>query len=138
MDYVVHIKDRTPHKAIASTPYEKLIGSKPSLKHVRVFGCAAFVYEHDPKSKVHARAAPAVMLGCNDHSVYTVERLTDRKIINSVHVTFDEESFPKLEIRNRVAVVRSLSTLLPGHPQAILELKSSSHRMKKRTIQKLC
>ena len=97
MDHVAYIKNRTPHKALGCSPYEKLLGTKPTLKYVRVFGCAAFVYEHDPKSKVHARAVPAVMLGCNDHGIYTVERLTDRKIINSVHVTFDEESFPKLE-----------------------------------------
>lgn len=37
--------------------------SKPTLRHVRFFGCAAFVYEDDPKLKVHARASPAVMLG---------------------------------------------------------------------------
>eukprot|EP00171_Calliarthron_tuberculosum_P000589 IDg589t1 len=76
-----------------------LTGVMPSLKYVRIFGCAAFVYEHETASKVHARAVPALMLVCNDSGVYTVERLTDKKIINSVHVTFDEESFLGLELR---------------------------------------
>eukprot|EP00171_Calliarthron_tuberculosum_P001098 IDg1098t1 len=63
----------------------------------KTFGCTAFVYEQEPKSKVHARAAPSIMLGCNDNGIYTVERLTDGKIIDSVHVTVDEYSFPALD-----------------------------------------
>lgn len=98
LDYVVYVKNRVLNRSIGCSPFEKLTGEKPTLRHARVLGCAAFVYEHEPKSKVHARAAPAIMLGCNDHGVYTVERLTDSKIINSVHVTFDESCFPKLEL----------------------------------------
>ena len=67
------------------------------MKHVRVSGCVAFIYYSNPKSKVHVRASPGIMLGCNDYGVYTVERITDGKIVNSVHVTFDEENFPGLE-----------------------------------------
>lgn len=97
IDHVSYVKNRTVHSAIKCSPYERLTGEKPTLKHVRTFGCAAFVYEHQPKSKVHAKAAPAIMLGCNDHGVYTVERLDDHRIVNSVHVTFDESSFPGLD-----------------------------------------
>lgn len=79
------------------TPYENLTGQKPTLKHVCVFGCAAFVYEHAPNSKLHALASPSLFLGCNDNGLYTVERLLDKNIINSVHVTFDERSFPVLD-----------------------------------------
>ena len=95
---VVYVKNRVFHRSIGCSAFEKLTGTKPTLKHIRVFGCAAFVYEHDPVSKIHATAAPAIMLGCNDNSVYTLERLNDKKIINSVHVTFDEQSFPKLDL----------------------------------------
>lgn len=98
MDHVVYIKNRIAHRSLDCTPFEHLTGEKPSLKHVRVFGCAAFVYDHFMKSKVNARAIPAIMLGCNDYGVYTVERLTDRKIINSVHATFDETNFPAFEL----------------------------------------
>lgn len=50
MDYTVYVKNRIYHRAIDCSPYEKLAGSKPNLKHVRTFGCAAFVFENDPKS----------------------------------------------------------------------------------------
>ncbi len=66
------------------------------MKHVRVFGCSAFVYNEHPKSKAHARAEPGIFLGCNDNGVYMVEKIVDRKLVNSVHVSFDEESFPGL------------------------------------------
>ena len=97
LDHVAYVKNRLYHSAIKRSLFEALTGKKPTLKHVRVFGCSAFVYNHAPASKVHARAVPGIFLGCNDHGVYIVERLTDRKVINSVHVTFDESTFPGLE-----------------------------------------
>lgn len=96
-EYVAYIKNRVIHSGIRKTPYETLTGKQPTLKHAKVFGCSAFVYNHSPKTKVHGRASPAIFLVCNDHGVFTVERMTDGKIINSVHVTFDEESFPALD-----------------------------------------
>ena len=62
----------------------------------KIFCCATFLYEKHPKSKARFRARPAIMLGFNDRRVYTVERLPDRKVLNSVHVIFDEEAFPYL------------------------------------------
>ena len=91
------MRNRLPHAVLKHSPFEKLTGEKPTLKHIRIFGCTAFVYEHHPKSKVHARATPEIFLGCTDHGVYLIERTTDRKIIESVHVTFDEENFPGLD-----------------------------------------
>eukprot|EP00171_Calliarthron_tuberculosum_P022539 IDg22539t1 len=90
LDHAVYIKNRVLHSAIKCTPFEKLSGRKPALNYAKVFGCAAFIYEHAPKSKVHSRASPAILLGCTDNGLYTVERLKDQKIITSVHVTFDE------------------------------------------------
>lgn len=97
LDHVAYVKNRLPHSALNMSPFESITGKKPTLKHIRVFGCASFVYNETPKSKAHARAEPGIMLGCDDNGVYMVERLSDRKLLNSVHVTFDEASFPGLE-----------------------------------------
>ena len=67
------------------------------MHHLRTFGCSTFIYKNNPESKVHARATPGILLGCKDYSVYIVKRLSDGKIENCVHVTFNEESFPGLE-----------------------------------------
>ena len=97
MLHVVYIKNRRSDSALGCSPFEKLTGKKPMLNHVRVFGCTAFMYDHKLRSKVHARALPAIYLGSDDNGVYTVELLASRKIVNSVHVTFDETAFPGLE-----------------------------------------
>jgi len=63
----LHFEDHTPTRsAVGKTPYETWHGSdsKPSLKHLRVFGCSAFV--HDPKEKrkkVHYRPTPGIFVG---------------------------------------------------------------------------
>lgn len=62
-----------------------------------IIGCKAFVYNEHPLSKVHARAQPGVLLGCSDHGVYRVQLLPSRKIVESVHVAFNEDCFPALE-----------------------------------------
>ena len=95
--HVAYIKNRVPHSALGCSPIEKLTGVKPNLHNIRTFGCSSFIYEHNPKSKVHSRAAPGILLGCNDHSNYTVMRQNSRKIERSVHVTFIEDQFPGLE-----------------------------------------
>jgi len=46
----VYLKNRTPTcSVVGKTPYEAWHGRKPSLKHLHVFGCLAFV--HVPKEK---------------------------------------------------------------------------------------
>ncbi len=40
-----YLKNRSPTKAVENmTPYEALTGKKPSLRHLRIFGCKAMVY----------------------------------------------------------------------------------------------
>lgn len=95
--HVVHVKNRLYNKSIKKSPYELLTNQKPPLHHIRVFGCAAFVYNEEPKSKVHARAKPAIYLGSDDYGVHTCEIIPERKIVQCKHVTFDESSFPALE-----------------------------------------
>lgn len=68
-----------------------------TLKHVLVFGFAAFVLNRDPTSKVHPKATSVILLRCNDNGVYMVEKRTDRKLINFDDVTFHEDEFSALE-----------------------------------------
>ncbi len=95
--HAAHVKNRIYNKQIGCSPYEKLTGNIPSVKYLKVFGCAAFVYNNHPKSKVHSRGQPGIVLGCSDHGIYKVELSSSRKIVYTRHVTFDESSFPALE-----------------------------------------
>lgn len=97
LDHLSYIKNRLPHSALGYSPFENLTGKKPTLKHVRLFGCPAVVYNERPKSNMHARGMPGIFLGCDDHGVYMVQTLQEGKLLNSAHANFDETAFPKMD-----------------------------------------
>lgn len=96
VEYAAYVRHRLPHSSLKISPYEKLTAQKPRLTVMRVFGCSAFVYNENPKSKFHSTGQAGIMLGCNDQGVYTVELVASKQTVNSVHVKFDELSFPGL------------------------------------------
>ncbi|RVW67823.1 Retrovirus-related Pol polyprotein from transposon TNT 1-94 [Vitis vinifera] len=48
---VVYILNRVPTKAVLKTPFELLKGWKPSLRHMRVWGCSSEVRIYNPQEK---------------------------------------------------------------------------------------
>lgn len=112
VEHVIYIKNRLPYSDLGCTPIENLTSLKASIAHLCVFGCAAFVHNQRPKSKVRAKGIPAIYLGGNDNSVYIVGCIPDRKVIRSVHVTFDESFFPRFRTPTQVQVVRKVTLRL--------------------------
>ena len=47
----VYILNRVPTKAVSKTPFELFKGWKPSLHHVRVWGCPSEVRVYNPQEK---------------------------------------------------------------------------------------
>ncbi|KAI5317367.1 hypothetical protein L3X38_037074 [Prunus dulcis] len=43
----VYLLNRVPSKSISKTPYELWFGKKPSLYHVKIWGCPAYVKRPD-------------------------------------------------------------------------------------------
>nr|CAN69553.1 hypothetical protein VITISV_009018 [Vitis vinifera] len=48
---IVYILNRVPTKAVPKTPFELLKGWKPSLQHMRVWGCSSVVRIYNPQEK---------------------------------------------------------------------------------------
>lgn len=63
---------------------------------MKVFGCAAFTYDHKSRSKIRAKANPAIYMCSDDYGTFNFEILSSRKVIYTRHATFDENSFPAL------------------------------------------
>jgi hypothetical protein len=61
----VYLKNRTPTRTLYSkTPYKAWHGSMPSLKHLRVFGCFAFVHvPKEKRKKLDYRATSGIFVG---------------------------------------------------------------------------
>jgi len=60
-----YIRNRAPTRALdRSTPIEAFLGQKPSLYHLRVFGCLAYAHiPHQKRSKLDAKARRCVFVG---------------------------------------------------------------------------
>lgn len=96
-EFVVRIKNRLSHSARNKTTQERFTGKLPTLHHVRIFGCEAFIYNAPTPSKFHAKTVPEIHLGVNDHGSYSVETFTDKKIQEFVLISlFDELTLPVL------------------------------------------
>ena len=91
----VYLKNRSPTKAVQGmTPFEAWHGKKPSVDHLRVFGCDA--YAHIPKEerrKSDKKARKCVLLGYRAETKgYRLYDVKDRKIVYSRDVQFNENS----------------------------------------------
>jgi len=94
--HVTYVKNRVPHSTTGSTPYSVFTGNKPSLKHVRVFGCTAYVLRLPEGTKFEYRALEGVYLETLEHGIYRVLITDDDgipRLVESRHVTFDEFKF---------------------------------------------
>ena len=95
--HVIYVRNRVPHSTTGVTPFSVFTGKTPSLNHVRVFGCTAYVLRLPRGSKFEPRATEGVYLETMEHGIYKVLITDDEgfpKIVESRHVTFDETKFP--------------------------------------------
>ena len=80
---------------VKKTPYEAWAGKKPSLSHLRVFGCDAFM--HVPKKKTRKldiKSKKCIFIGYKDGvKGYKLWNLITKKIVYSRDVIFKEARF---------------------------------------------
>ena len=97
----VHLYNRTPvHRLKWRTPYELVYGEVPSIKHLRVFGCGAYV--HIPaearKDKLSPRGELMIFLGYPEGvKGYLFMRLPNNVLFKGTTAIFDEEMMPKCD-----------------------------------------
>ena len=79
------------------TPEESWTGNKPSIKHMRVFGCNAYrhIMKKHRDNKLAPVARPGIFIGYDEEQVgyYFVWDIEDKKKHRTRDVTFDETSF---------------------------------------------
>jgi hypothetical protein len=73
------------------TPFEFRFGRKPSVSHLRPFGCKCFVLKCDNLGKFEYHSSDGILLGYTPHGrSYRVFNLETNTIVESYDVTFDE------------------------------------------------
>src|SRR6201995_368320 len=86
------------------SPYELCYGKKPTVKHLRVWGCEAYAHvPHERRSKFDAKAVKCILVGYSESS--KAWRLWDtdrRRLIVSRDVTFNEHSVVSVPVVHSV------------------------------------
>jgi hypothetical protein len=73
------------------TPFEFHFGCKPSISHLRPFGCKCFVLKCGNLDKFESRSSDGILLGYTPHGrSYRVFNLRNNTVVESCDVTSDE------------------------------------------------
>jgi hypothetical protein len=73
------------------TPFELRFGRKPSVSHLRSFGCKCFVLKRGNLDKFESHSSDGILLGYTPHDrSYRVFNLETNTVCESCDVTFDE------------------------------------------------
>jgi hypothetical protein len=88
----VYILNRSSTKALnGRTPYEAWHGRKPTVSHLRVFGCLAFGKELGHIGKLDGRSTPGVFIGYAEGSKsYCILDPGTQRVRTTCGVVFDE------------------------------------------------
>lgn len=96
LKHVIYVRNRVQHFATGKSPFEVVTNRRPNLKHIRVFGCTAYVLQLPRPSKFSNRAIEGVYLETVEHGIFKVLVMEEDKsyrIIESRHVTFNKNEF---------------------------------------------
>lgn len=77
-----------------TTPYEMLFGMRPNVSNLRIFGCKAYPFIFNSRQrKLDDKTCEGLFIGYDDDSAaYRVYLKSQRKIIKSIYVIFNEET----------------------------------------------
>jgi hypothetical protein len=90
----VYLLNRTPTRSmVGGTPYEAWYGRKPSVDHLRTFGCVAHVKTvSSHKRNLADRSTPMIMTGYEEGSrAYHLCNPSTNKVIVTCDVVFEED-----------------------------------------------
>jgi hypothetical protein len=97
--HAAHVYNMTPMNQLNwRTPLELLKGEKPSVSHLRVFGCGAYMHLPDEtrKGKLQPKSQLMVYLGVSAGSEHNYLFMRPNNALHtSAHAIFDEYLFPK-------------------------------------------
>ena len=90
-----YILNRVPSKSVSTTPYEIWHGNAPSFKHVKIWGCLAFIKKLK-SNKLDAKSIKGRFVGYPKDSLgYCFYLPTEQVVVVSRDIIFLEEEFLK-------------------------------------------
>jgi dUTP pyrophosphatase len=90
--HAIYLKNRLPHTAVNTTPYQAYTGKRPTLKYLRIFGCPVVIKNPGKRTtKLDLNTSAGRFLGftATDRNIYYLDSQT-RRIKIATHCVFDE------------------------------------------------
>ena len=93
--YTVHVYNRTPIARTKFTPYDSVNRIKPDISHLRVMGCAAYVFLHEDQhqNKMSPHAELMTFIGFTDGMKGWKFMRSTNAIFHATQAVFDESTF---------------------------------------------
>ena len=120
--YIVYTLNRTCSRVHGdNTPFELYTGLKPSLSHLRPFGCPVFIHilAHLRK-KLDVKCRRGIFVGYSEESkAYRVWDSTKRQVVTTRDIVFDEQAFLQIQKSAEMPSVNSApppQVLIPDIP----------------------
>lgn len=130
----VYLRNRSPTNLLLCTPYEAWSGRKPSVNHLRVFGCKAVVLDkRQGKSKFAPRGIECFMVGYSSESkAYRVYNPSKRVILKSRDIKFIENFNQHMSNENDYTIIEASTA---GQPHTnISPIKSDPENTVNRSV----
>ena len=90
---VVYLLNKVPSKSFSSTPYEIWYGKQPSLNHIKIWGCPAFIKKLKT-DKLETRSVQGRFVGYPKESLgYQFYLPDEQRVVISRHAIFLEKEF---------------------------------------------
>jgi hypothetical protein len=103
-DHATHVYNRTPNRRLNwQTPLQKLTGEVPSVDHLRVLGCAAYVFipAEVRTNKMAPKSELMIYLGNQPGGKgWIFMRAPNNTVFTAAQATFDETLFPRCPAAN--------------------------------------
>ena len=104
LETAVYLLNRIPTKSVPNTPYELWTGKKPSLNHIKIWGCPAHVKRFNV-DKLGSRTDRCLFVGYPKMTTgFYFYNPNENKVFVSRNATFLEEDYSLNETESRVAL----------------------------------
>ncbi|KAK4835556.1 hypothetical protein QYF36_011335 [Acer negundo] len=110
----IYILNDVPSKSVPKTPYELWTGRKPSLQHLRIFGCPAHVLKGKTE-KMESRSETCIFVGYpKETKGYYFYSPSDLKVFVSTNAKFLEKDYMNDFVpRNRIVMNEMSGDIIP-------------------------
>ncbi len=94
-----YILNRTPTSRTGITPFEALYKFKPTISHMKIYGCKAYplIYNIPKLEKLQPRAHIGYFVGYSSRNIYRIWVPSKDEVIRIRDVSFDETTYYQLD-----------------------------------------